>query len=300
MKRARILSWTDAIPRQFNFGIRDGDYDTSFSYFRARRAFYSPSMKIISFNVNGIRAIEKKGELDKLIKAEKPDLLFIQEIKARREQLSEALTNPPGYEAHYHSADKPGYSGTGVFVKKGLFKDHEILRGMPKWKDHEGRVLGVKSGDLYIFGNYFPNGGKSDAAWKEKLEFYDHFHKYISGLRKKKAQVLFTGDLNVAHNPIDLARPKENEKNVGFLPEERAWVDRLVADNWVDVFRTKYPDKVSYTWWQVISGARARNIGWRIDYFIVDKPLYAKVKNIYHLNDHMGSDHCPVVLEIRL
>lgn len=257
-------------------------------------------MKIISFNVNGIRAIEKKGELDKLIRNEKPDLLFIQEIKAKQEQLSEALTNPPGYDVHYHSAEKPGYSGTGVFIKKKLFPKVEILRGMPKWNDHEGRVLGVKAGDLVVFGNYFPNGGKSDAAWKEKLVFFDHFHKYIQDLRKKKNKVIFTGDLNVAHNPIDLARPKENEKTVGFRPEERAWVDRLVADKWVDVFRKKYPEKVEYTWWQVITNARARNIGWRIDYFIIDEPLYKSVKDIRHLNDHMGSDHCPVVLEIKI
>jgi len=257
-------------------------------------------MKIISFNVNGIRAIERKGELDRLIKIEKPDILFVQEIKAKAEQLSEALINPKGYEAHYHSAEKPGYSGTGIFLRSGLFKKAEVLRGMPKWNDHEGRVLGVKADDLYVFGNYFPNGGKSDAAWKEKLVFYDHFHKYIKDLRKKKGRVIFTGDLNVAHNPIDLARPKENEKTVGFLPEERAWVDRLVADDWVDVFRTKYPEEVSYTWWQQQSGARARNVGWRIDYFVVDKPLYSLVKAVRHLTDHQGSDHCPIVLEIKI
>ncbi|MFO1470770.1 MAG: exodeoxyribonuclease III, partial [Turneriella sp.] len=146
-------------------------------------------MKIISFNVNGIRAIEKKGELEKLIQKEKPDLVFLQEIKAKPEQLSDALLNPPGYEAHYHSAEKPGYSGTGVYIRKGLFDKSEILRGMPGWNDHEGRVLGVKNGDLVVFGNYFPNGGKSDAAWKEKLQFYDHFHDYIAALRRKKNRV---------------------------------------------------------------------------------------------------------------
>jgi exodeoxyribonuclease-3 len=257
-------------------------------------------MKIVSFNVNGIRAIEKKGELQNLIQNEQPDLLFLQETKARPEQLSDALLHPPGYDAHYHSADRPGYSGTAVFIRKGLFDSPQILRGMPGWNDHEGRVLGVQSGDLTIFGNYFPNGGKSPAAWQEKLQFYDHFHQYISSLRKKKRRVLFTGDLNVAHQPIDLARPKENEKSVGFLPEERAWVDRLIADNWVDVFRTRYPEAVSYTWWQMQSRARERNIGWRIDYFIVDKPLYPKVKDIRHLNEHQGSDHCPIVLDIDL
>ncbi|HRP68771.1 MAG TPA: exodeoxyribonuclease III [Turneriella sp.] len=256
-------------------------------------------VKIISFNVNGIRAIEKKGELQKLIDTEKPDLLFVQEIKAKPEQLSDALLNPTGYEAHYHSAEKPGYSGTGVLIKEKTFSKTTILRGMPEWNDHEGRVLGVKADDLIVFGNYFPNGGKSDAAWNEKLVFYDHFHKYINSLRKKN-RVLFTGDLNVAHNEIDLARPKENEKHVGFRPEERAWMNRLTADAWVDVFRTRYPTTVSYTWWQMQSRARERNIGWRIDYFVVDKPLYAAVKDMRHLTDHQGSDHCPIVLEIKL
>ncbi|MBV6493252.1 MAG: Exodeoxyribonuclease [Turneriella sp.] len=257
-------------------------------------------MKIISFNVNGIRAIEKKGALDDLIKKENPDILFLQEIKAKSEQLSDNLLNPQGYNAYYHSAEKPGYSGTGLFIRKNLFPDIEIMRGMPNWKDHEGRVLGFKAADLYIFGNYFPNGGKSDEAWKEKLIFYDHFHNYVRALRNKKSRVLFTGDLNVAHNEIDLARPKENEKHVGFRPEERAWVDRLIKDNWVDVFRTRYPTEVSYTWWQMQSRARERNIGWRIDYFVVDKPLYKDVIDMRHLNDHMGSDHCPIVLEIKI
>lgn len=257
-------------------------------------------MRIASFNVNGIRAMEKKGELENLLKTEMPDVVFLQEIKAKPEQLSDALLHPTDYDAHYHSAEKPGYSGTGVLIRKGLFKNVKILRGMPDWNDHEGRVLGLDSGDLIIFGNYFPNGGKSDAAWREKLVFYDHFHAYIAALRKKKKRVLFTGDLNVAHNPIDLARPKENEKSVGFLPEERAWVDRLIADNWVDVFRARNPEEVSYTWWQMQSRARERNIGWRIDYFVVDKPLYAKVRGMRHLNDHKGSDHCPIVLDIDL
>ena len=165
-------------------------------------------MRIASFNVNGIRAIEKKGELVKLLQTEKPDVVFLQEIKAKPEQLSDALLKPTGYDAHYHSAEKPGYSGTGVLLRTGLFAKAKILRGMPEWNDHEGRVLGVEADDLVIFGNYFPNGGKSDAAWREKLVFYDHFHSYIAALRKKKKRVIFTGDLNVAHNPIDLARPK--------------------------------------------------------------------------------------------
>lgn len=256
-------------------------------------------MKIISWNVNGIRAVEKKGELHSLLDREKPDLLFLQEIKAKPDQLSEWLLANDKYETHYHSAEKPGYSGTGLWIKRGCLKaPAQIYRGMPGWNDHEGRIIGLAFNKTIIFGNYFPNGGKSEAAWQEKLVFYDHFHSYINELRSTGNTVIFTGDLNVAHNEIDLARPKENEKNIGFLPEERAWVDRLVNDSWADVFRIKHPDTVSYTWWQMQTRARERNIGWRIDYFIVDKPLLKKITDIRHLNDQMGSDHCPVVMEI--
>ncbi len=258
-------------------------------------------MKIISWNVNGIRAVEKKGELQNLIEREKPDLLFLQEIKAKPEQLSHWLVENNKYETHYHPAEKSGYSGTGLWIKRGSLKNSiEIYRGMPDWHDHEGRVIGLAFNNTIIFGNYFPNGGKSEAAWQEKLLFYDHFHAYINKLRSYGKAVIFTGDLNVAHNEIDLARPKENEKTIGFLPEERAWVDRLINDSWVDVFRAKYPDVVSYTWWQMQTRARERNIGWRIDYFIVDRPLFKKVIDIRHLTDHMGSDHCPIVMEIDL
>lgn len=258
-------------------------------------------VKIISWNVNGLRAVEKKGEFHKLIEKENPDLLFIQETKAKPEQLSSFLTDNPHYETYYHSAVKPGYSGVGLWVKKKLIpKSYEIHRGMPGWDDHEGRVIGLSWGDYLLYGVYFPNGGKSQEAWQEKLRFYDHFHEHIHKMREQGKKILFTGDLNVAHEEIDLARPKENENSIGFLPEERAWVSRLIADNWVDVFRTLYPTKISYTWWQLQTRARERNIGWRIDYFIVDKPLFAKVKSMDHLNDHPGSDHCPIFMTIEL
>ncbi|MCS6984972.1 MAG: exodeoxyribonuclease III [Leptospiraceae bacterium] len=256
--------------------------------------------KIISWNVNGLRAVEKKGELKKLIDEYAPDLFFIQETKAKPEQLSPWLLENPQYETYYHSAERPGYSGTALWVKKGLIEQKEILRGMPGWRDHEGRVMGLAFKDYMLYGVYFPNGGKSPEAWREKLQFYDHFHRYIHSLRDNGKKVIFAGDLNVAHQEIDLARPKENENTIGFLPEERAWVTRLIEDNWIDVFRALYPDKVSYTWWQLQTRARERNIGWRIDYFVVDKPLLKRVKDIHHLNDHMGSDHCPILLVIDL
>lgn len=256
-------------------------------------------MKIISWNVNGLRAVEKKGELKKFLDRHKPDVLFIQEIKAKVEQLPDELVSHPEYYQFYHSAEKPGYSGVGVWAKKAVFSEEpKVQRGMPDWNDSEGRVISLDFKDVTAIGTYFPNGGKSEAAWHEKLEFYQCFLKYVNKLRKAGKTVIWCGDLNVAHQPIDLARAKENEGNIGFRPEERSWVDQVVEAKWVDIFRKVHGDKVSYTWWQMRTRARERNVGWRIDYFFVDAEDVGKVKSTAHLSDQEGSDHCPVVLEI--
>ncbi len=257
-------------------------------------------MKFISWNVNGIRAIERKEELQRVIQKEKPDVLFLQETKASPEQLSEYLIQNKFYQQNYHSAQKKGYSGVSVWLLKEKFKNAEISTGMTGWNDYEGRVIRFEHNDLTAFGIYFPNGGKSDEAWKEKLQFYDHFLKYINKMRDGKRKIIFCGDLNVAHNEIDLARPKENQNNIGFRPEERSWVDRVIKADWVDIFRHQHSNKISYTWWDMPSRARERNVGWRIDYFFVDKTLVPQVIHSGHLNRQMGSDHCPVVLEIDL
>jgi exodeoxyribonuclease-3 len=258
-------------------------------------------MKIISWNVNGIRAVEKKGELQKFLQNEAPDLLFVQEIKAKTEQLSKYLTENPDYCQFYHSAEKPGYSGVGAWVKKSTFAKAPVVEtGMPGWSDSEGRVIRLDFDKFTAIGVYFPNGGKSEAAWLEKIEFYEHFLGYVNDLRKAGKTVIWCGDLNVAHNPIDLARPKENEGNIGFRPEERAWVTKVVENRWVDVFRNLHPDTASYTWWHMISNARARNVGWRIDYFFVDQTDLKKVKSAPHIHSQTGSDHCPLALEIEL
>ena len=258
-------------------------------------------MKIITWNVNGIRAVEKKGELQSLLESEKPDVLFLQETKAKPEQLSSWLTRHEDYFQYYHSAEKPGYSGVSVwFAKKLLKNEPDVVKGMDKWNDHEGRVIRLDWKAFSLLGIYFPNGGKSEEAWKEKLEFYDHFLQYINSLKLSGKKIIFCGDLNVAHNEIDLARPKENEGSIGFRREERDWVDRLEQASWIDVFRSVNKDEVSYTWWNMKTRSRERNVGWRIDYFFLEKPLLKKVKSIRHLNEKMGSDHCPVVLEIDL
>ncbi|MES0491450.1 MAG: exodeoxyribonuclease III [Leptospirales bacterium] len=256
-------------------------------------------MKIISWNVNGIRAVERKGELQTLLAGEKPDILFIQETKAKPEQLSELLTQNESFHQYYHSAEKAGYSGVSAWVsKKFSATEPTLITKMPGWNDMEGRIIQVDFTQRTFIGVYFPNGGKSPEAWQEKLRFYDHFLKYINKLRKKGRKVIWCGDLNVAHNEIDLARPKENEGNIGFRPEERAWADKVIAADWVDTYRKRNPDTSSYTWWNMQTRARDRDVGWRIDYFLVDKSDIENVQNVSHLSKQMGSDHCPICLEI--
>ena len=256
-------------------------------------------MKLTSWNVNGIRAVERKGNLAEFLSFDH-DVIFFQETKARSEQLSKDLTESPSYYQHYHSAEKAGYSGVGLWLRKEKFLESKVKihTGMPNFNDSEGRIIGFSYETLSCFGVYFPNGGKSHEAWLGKLEFYDLFLKYMNHLVSKGQSVIWCGDLNVAHNPIDLARSTQNEKNIGFLPEERSWVDKVVSSGYKDVFREKYPEEISYTWWDMPTRARERNVGWRIDYFIVSDNLFSKVRKILHLNDQLGSDHCPVSCEL--
>ena len=241
-------------------------------------------MKIISWNVNGIRAIEKKGELETLLRKENPDVLLLQEIKARKDQLSEFLTINNQYWQYYHSAEKVGYSGVSIWVRKKTFKEEPAMTvGMKGWNDSEGRIIRVDLANVIVFGVYFPNGGKSEEAWLDKLKFYDHFLDHVNELRADNKRVVWSGDLNVAHNPLDLARPKENEGNIGFRPEERSWLDRVIKDNWIDIFRKQNPELSSYTWWQMRTRARDRNVGWRIDYFFIDQADKPSVKTTGHL-----------------
>ncbi len=256
-------------------------------------------MKIISWNVNGLRAVEKKGELGNLIRTWAPDILLLQEIKANHLQLEPLNSKYPDYLQFYNPAEKPGYSGTGIWVSNAYRDRITYSAGISDIPDDEGRISSVEiDGDFIVFGLYFPNGGKSEEAWRGKLTFYDAFLRNMNALRKMGKKIIWAGDVNCAHEPIDLARPRENEHSIGFLPEERAWVSRVIDNGWIDVFRYRNPDTVVYSWWHVISRARDRNIGWRIDYFICDEMLIKKVYNSEYLTEQMGSDHCPVLLEI--
>ena len=257
-------------------------------------------MKIISWNVNGIRAVERKGDLDSLIDSENPDILMLQETKAHPEQLSKSLTHHPDYLQFYHSAEKKGYSGTSIWVKRVHSNMTTYKTGMTGFKDMEGRISRLDIDNYSYLGVYFPNGGKSEDAWKGKLVFYDKFLKYINKLRKSGRLIIWAGDVNCAHEEIDLARPKSNMKSIGFLPEEREWVSKVIKNDWKDVFRHLNPETVVYSWWHLLSKSRERNVGWRIDYFFVDKKILNKVTDITYLNQQMGSDHCPVKMEIKI
>ena len=257
-------------------------------------------MKIISWNVNGIRAVERKGDLDGLIDAEYPDILMLQETKAHPQQLSKSLTHHPDYLQFYHSAEKKGYSGTSIWVKRVHSNMTTYKTGMTGFKDMEGRISRLDIDKYSYLGVYFPNGGKSEDAWKGKLVFYDKFLKYINKLRKSGRLIIWAGDVNCAHEEIDLARPKSNTKSIGFLPEEREWISKVIKNDWKDVFRHLNPETVVYSWWHLLSKSRERNVGWRIDYFFIDKILINKVTDISYLNQQMGSDHCPVKMEIKI
>ncbi len=261
-------------------------------------------MKIISWNVNGLRAVEKKGELQKFIDTYQPDIFCIQETKAKIEQLKPIENKYSNYVQYYHEAEKPGYSGVGIWIHQSFAFLHsskenpiKYWRGMPNFEDTEGRILRADIGDYSILSVYFPNGGKSPEAWDEKLIFYDFFLAYVNGLRDTGKKIIWCGDVNCAHEEIDLARPKENMESIGFLPEERAWVSRVIKNKWVDVFREMHPKKAMYSWWHLVTRARARNVGWRIDYFFVDEVSFSDVDSIDYLNEQMGSDHCPVRLQ---
>ncbi len=262
-------------------------------------------MKIITWNVNGIRAVERKKELQKLIDVYAPDVLCVQEIKGKVEQFSTYLTENDAYEQHYHSAEKPGYAGTGMWIRRDFLHDDDTVvfhTHVPHAPNaDEGRVSHItltRDGAVYdILSIYFPNGGKSEKAWDEKLEFFDCVLAYMNDLRAKGHTVIVGGDMNVAHTESDLARPKENDGKIGFHPRERAWMDRVLENDWVDVWRHNNPHVTDvYSWWDMITRARERNVGWRIDYFFADTAFVTQIDEVRYLDEQMGSDHCPLLM----
>ncbi|NMA14373.1 MAG: exodeoxyribonuclease III [Clostridia bacterium] len=252
-------------------------------------------MRIYSWNVNGIRAVHRNGFLDWISK-EQPDILCLQETKIQQDQLTEELKNIEGYYAYFSFASRKGYSGVAVYTKvKPLSVKHGI--GIDRF-DCEGRILIAEYQGYTLLNIYFPNGQKDDERLQYKMEFYDAILEYCDALVAEGKKLIVCGDYNTAHREIDLKNPKSNEKRSGFLPIERAWIDKFIAHGYVDVFRWFYPDTVKYSWWSYRFNARAKNAGWRIDYHFVTENLLDEVKGAEILDEVTGSDHCPVVIEL--
>lgn len=245
-------------------------------------------MKIVSWNINGIRAVLKKGFLDYL-KKDKPDFLCLQEVKIDKKRQREAQFDFPGFNEVWNSADRPGYSGTAIVVKEGL--DYDVLERQKY--DDEGRVQIVDAGKFYLANVYFPNANHELSRLDFKMKFNDKLLVRFKTLDKKKPLIV-AGDYNVAHRPIDLARPKANEGSPGYTEEERAWMSKFLRAGFIDTFRRLHPDTVKYSWWSYRAAARKRNVGWRIDYVCVSKRFLPKIKKAFIMNEVEGSDHCPI------
>lgn len=256
------------------------------------------SYTFLSWNVNGLRAVFKKGFIDWFLKAD-PDILCLQETKAHPEQLPEELLNINGYKSYFSSSIvKKGYSGVALYSKEIPNKvEHGF--GIPKFDD-EGRILTAHYSKFTLINIYYPNGKASVDRLKYKMDFYDAFLDYADNLVNQGKKLIICGDVNTAHKEIDLARPKENENTSGFLKIERDWMDKFFSHGYIDTFRMFNCEPQNYTWWDMQTRARERNIGWRIDYFFVSESLRANVKNAFILQDVMGSDHCPIGLEIKI
>ncbi len=251
-------------------------------------------MNIYSWNVNGIRAIQKKGFIDWVL-IEKPDILCIQETKAQEQQLEEELKNIKGYNSYFFSSEKKGYSGVGVYTK---VKPISIRNMGIDEIDIEGRYIELEYKDFILINCYFPNSQREGKRLDYKLRFNKEIKKRCDLLVEQGKNIVLCGDMNVAHKEIDLKNPKRNEKNPGYLPEERNWMTEFLENGYIDTFRYFSPEKIKYSWWSYRFRSREKNIGWRIDYHIVNERYIKKIKNAKILNDVMGSDHCPVVLEI--
>ena len=252
-------------------------------------------MKLISWNVNGIRAAVKKGFLDYL-DSEQPDILCIQESKAHKEQLSSEIIENHGYHTYWHSGIKKGYSGVATFCKKEPLYIQEGL-GIEKY-DNEGRVLITEHENFLLYNIYFPNGQKDEHRLQYKLDFYDDLLEILNEQVASGVNVLVGGDWNTAHQEIDLANPKANRNNSGFMPVERAQIDTYIENGYVDTFRLFHDEPERYSWWTYRFGARQRNIGWRIDNFFTNQDFIENIADADIHEDVMGSDHCPVSIEL--
>jgi len=255
------------------------------------------TIKLISWNVNGIRAAEKKGFLDWMA-ASGGDIVAVQETKASPEQVSEALRGPTGYQVAWASAEKKGYSGVATYTR---IAPKAVVVGLGNTTyDNDGRTLIHEFDDFVFFNIYFPNGGRGPEWVAHKIAFYRYFLGVAQRYMQQGKSVVVTGDVNTAYAEIDLARPKENVKKSGFMPEEREAMGEFFARGFIDTFRLLHPTEVKYTWWDQVTRSRDRNIGWRLDYFLVSPDLRDRVVTANIHDEMMGSDHCPISLTLRV
>ncbi len=254
-------------------------------------------MKIVSYNVNGIRAAFRKG-IDEWIAKENPDIICIQETKARPSDLDLSPLNKMGYSDHWFSAEKKGYSGVLTLTRE---RPDEVVKGIShSLYDSEGRVIRTDFGEYTLLNCYFPSGTSGDARQAIKMEFLDDFYQLIEELKKTRPKLIIAGDYNIAHTPQDIHDPVRNKNTSGFKPEERVWMDKWFGSGFTDPFREFNPDKIEYSWWSYRAASRKRNKGWRIDYISVSDVLKDKITSAHHANEAVHSDHCPVVLNLDL
>jgi exodeoxyribonuclease-3 len=253
-------------------------------------------MQIITWNVNGLRAALGKG-VGNWIKYQSPDILCLQEIKCKPEQLTpeHKLALSP-YSSLWNPAQRAGYSGVATFTTQ---QPNQVIYGFDdSGSDAEGRIIQTKHNDFWLMNIYFPNGQRDQGRLTFKLNFYAQLLDLCDEMHARGEKIILCGDFNTAHTDLDLRNPKENSATSGFLPEERAWIDKYLSHHFVDIFRHLYKDRVQYTWWTYRFNARSRDIGWRLDYFLVSEPLINRVRDVIIYDQVLGSDHCPVKLDI--
>ena len=253
-------------------------------------------MKITTWNVNGFRSVLQKGFVD-WAQSSESDVICLQEIKAKPDQVEEEAQNLDGYRAFWNPAERAGYSGVLTYSQTQPLEVRYGL-GIPRF-DGEGRVIRLQFPAFYLYNIYFPNGQRDQERLDFKLDFYAQLLEECDRLHQEGNWIVLTGDFNTAHKEIDLANPQANSKISGFLPEEREWIDRYLEHGFVDAFRRLYPERVQYTWWTYRFGARKRNIGWRLDYFLITESMMDYVNDVVVHDQVTGSDHCPVTLDLK-